>query len=101
MGGGQAVGFGLGVALGGVFADAVGWRWVFYTAALLNGAVLALALWALPPGVDGPLGHGAFARLARDVDWVGALIISVCLALLHTNLLSLPGQMRMEACISH
>ncbi|CAN6675092.1 low affinity ammonium transporter [Trichomonascus vanleenenianus] len=82
MGGGQAVGFGLGLALGGVFADTVGWRWGFYATALLNGAVLALALWSLPHGIDGgPLGQEAFKRLAQNIDWVGALLISACLAL--------------------
>ncbi|KAE9369207.1 MFS general substrate transporter [Stipitochalara longipes BDJ] len=78
MGGGQAVGFGLGLALGGVFSDTVGWRWGFYTTALLNGAVLALALWALPGGGT----QAGWRRLARDVDWVGALLSSASLALL-------------------
>jgi MFS family permease len=87
MGGGQAVGFGLGLALGGVFSDTVGWRWGFYTTALLNAAVLALALWALPSGGGGgggPLraGQGGLTSLARDVDWVGALLSSTSLALL-------------------
>lgn len=83
MGGGQAIGFGLGLVLGGVCADTVGWRWGFHGTAILNVAVLALALWALPQTVDGePLGHAALARLARDVDWFGALLVSSCLALL-------------------
>ena len=83
MGGGQEVGFGLGFVLGGVCADTIGWRWGVYATALLNGVVLALALWAFPSGVDGgPLTRGAFARLAREVDWVAALLISACLALL-------------------
>ena len=87
MGGGQAVGFGLGLALGGVFSDTVGWRWGFYATALLNGVVLAVALWALPKSVDGgPLGKAALARLAQEVDWVGALLISACLALLSYEL---------------
>jgi MFS family permease len=87
MGGGQAVGFGLGLALGGVFSNTVGWRWGFYSTALLNGAVLAVALWALPNSVDGdPLGKAALARLAQEVDWVGAALISACLALLSYEL---------------
>ncbi|KAJ2960534.1 hypothetical protein NQZ79_g4175 [Umbelopsis isabellina] len=87
MGGGQAVGFGLGLALGGVFSDTVGWRWGFYSTALLNGAVLVLALWALPRDIDGdPLGSAMLTRLARDVDWIGALIISSSLALLSYEL---------------
>ena len=87
MGGGAAVGFGLGLVLGGVCADTVGWRWGFYITAMLNGGVLALALWALPRGVDGtPLGREALTRLVRDVDWVGALLVSACLALLSYEL---------------
>jgi MFS family permease len=87
MGGGQAVGFGLGLALGGVFSDTIGWRWGFYTTALLNGAVLALGLWALPRGIDGgPLGRASLSRLAREVDWIGALFISTSLALLSYEL---------------
>ncbi|PLB46299.1 MFS general substrate transporter [Aspergillus steynii IBT 23096] len=83
MGGGQAVGFGLGLVLGGVFSDTIGWRWGFYATAILNGLVLALALWALPRKVDGePLRLRALGRLSRDVDWIGALLISSALALL-------------------
>ncbi|KJK66626.1 Major Facilitator Superfamily protein [Aspergillus parasiticus SU-1] len=55
MGGGQAVGFELGLALGGVFSDTIGWRWGFYVTAILNSAVLALALWAIPKSADGVL----------------------------------------------
>ncbi|KAG2171252.1 hypothetical protein INT43_004106 [Umbelopsis isabellina] len=70
MDGGLAVGFGLGLALGGVFSDTVGWRWGYYSTALLNGAVLAMALWTLPREIDGEtLEPALLSRLARDVDW--------------------------------
>lgn len=83
MGGGQAVGFGLGLVVGGVCADTIGWRWGFHFTAILNTAVLALSLWALPVDVDGgSLGRAAFARLAHDVDWCGAMLVSAALALL-------------------
>ncbi|KAK9239891.1 major facilitator superfamily domain-containing protein [Lipomyces kononenkoae] len=82
MGGGQAVEFGLGLVLGGLFSDTVGWRWGFYVTAILNAAVLALAVWALPHTVDGILEKASFSRLVHDIDWVGALLISACLALL-------------------
>ncbi|KAB8224472.1 major facilitator superfamily domain-containing protein [Aspergillus novoparasiticus] len=82
MGGGQAVGFGLGLALGGVFSDTIGWRWGFYVTAILNSVVLALALWVMPKSADGgPLEQTSLSRLRRDVDWIGALLISACLAL--------------------
>ncbi|KAE8327852.1 major facilitator superfamily domain-containing protein [Aspergillus sergii] len=67
MCGGQAVGFGLGLALGGVFSDTIGWRWGFYVTVMLNSAA-------------------SLARLRRDVHWIGALLISACLALLSYEL---------------
>lgn len=82
MAGGQSMGFGTGLAIGGVFADSIGWRWGFYTVAMLNGVTLVLALWALPSAVDGPLTLDSFKRLGHEVDWVGAAIISTGLALL-------------------
>ncbi|KAA8912545.1 hypothetical protein TRICI_003454 [Trichomonascus ciferrii] len=82
MAGGQSMGFGTGLAIGGVFADSIGWRWGFYTVAMLNGLTLVMALWALPSAVDGPLKSDSFKRLGREVDWVGAAIISTGLAFL-------------------
>lgn len=92
MGGGQAVGFGLGLVLGGVFSDTLGWRWGFYITAILNVAVLLLALWALPAGIDGvALGRESLHHLARDIDWVGAVLISTALALLSYELAVVSG----------
>ncbi|PON27761.1 integral membrane protein [Trichoderma gamsii] len=92
MGGGQAVGFGLGLVLGGVFSDTLGWRWAFYTTAILNVVVLILALWALPSDIDGTiLGRETLNRLARDIDWLGCLLISAALALLSYELAVVSG----------
>jgi MFS family permease len=41
MGGGQPVGFSIGLTLGGVLTDSIGWRWGFYLAAILNTIVVA------------------------------------------------------------
>ena len=55
--------------MGGIFSDAIGWRWGFYTTAILNGAVLALALWALPPDIGGgPFQWVTVTRLHKDTD---------------------------------
>ncbi|KAK6444890.1 hypothetical protein FP744_10001138 [Trichoderma asperellum] len=92
MGGGQAVGFGLGLVLGGVFSDTLGWRWGFYTTAILNVIVLVLALWALPSGIDGTvLGTEVFNRLALDIDWFGCVLLSAALALLSYELAVVSG----------
>lgn len=72
--------------LGGVFSDTVGWRWGFYATAILNAAVLALAVWALTPTIDGILDKASFSHLVHHIDWVGALLISACLALLSYEL---------------
>lgn len=78
----QAVGFGLGLTLGGVFSGTVGWRWGFYATAILNVVVLAIALWALLVSVDNasPLIWDTLTRLRRELDWIEALIISTSLA---------------------
>lgn len=80
MGGGQPFGFGLGLVLGGVFADTIGWRWAFYTTTIVNSAVFALAIWVLPSSIDTPLTSSTLTHLAHDIDWVGAVIISASLA---------------------
>lgn len=84
MGGGQAIGFGLGLVLGGVFSDTVGWRWGFYTSAILNAGALILAWWVLPANIDGgPLYWNILSRrVVKEVDWIGALILSASLALM-------------------
>ncbi|KAG6354721.1 hypothetical protein INS49_003802 [Diaporthe citri] len=86
----RPVGFGLGLVLGGVFSDSVGWRWGFHATSILNIVVLAIALWSLPAGVDddAPLGRATLTRLQKELDWVGALVISTSLAFLSYVLLA-------------
>lgn len=80
MGGGQPVGFSIGLTLGGVLADGPGWRVGFYIAAAFNTVLLVLALWYLPkPSEPDPM---SFHRLRTEIDWPGALILSTCLGLL-------------------
>lgn len=67
-----------------MFSDTIGWHWGFFVTAILNSAVLALALWAILKSADGgPLGKASLTRVHRDVDWIGALLISACLAFLY------------------
>ncbi|KAF6808726.1 integral membrane protein [Colletotrichum plurivorum] len=74
----------LGLALGGIFSDTVGWRWGFHATSILNIVVLFIALWSLPSSIDkdAPLSQSTITRLRRDLDWIGALIISTSLACL-------------------
>lgn len=82
MGGGQALGFGLGLVLGGICADTVGWRWGFYGTAILNGLVLLLAIFAVPSKDNSPARSALIAHLLYDIDWLGALFISTSLGIL-------------------
>lgn len=76
----QPLGFSVGLVLGGVFLERGGWRLGWY---LCGGATLVLIfvnIWALPP--DRIVEGSKFKRLKTEIDWVGALLASSCLALL-------------------
>lgn len=82
MGAAQAVGFTIGLVLGGVFADGIGWRWGFFLAAILNTVVLAVALWCISRENDKRLPPVTWSRIVHEVDWLGALLASTSMALL-------------------
>ncbi|KAH0555711.1 hypothetical protein GP486_006343 [Trichoglossum hirsutum] len=88
MGGGQPIGFGVGLTLGGVFADTLGWPWGFHTVAILSTVALLLGAWQLP-GKDKSAPPVSWKRLAYDIDWVGAFTASPSLALLSYVLASI------------
>ena len=79
-GGGQPVGFGLGLVLGDVFAGTVGWEWGFYVAAIINFVVRAFSVFPLP-GVRAEVPF-SWRRMAGEIDWVRVLISSSCLAMM-------------------
>ena len=78
---GQPLGFAVGLVLGGVFTDTIGWRWAYYVMALINLPISIAAIWALP-SVHTPSEKVWSRRLLEDIDWVGALIMSAALGLL-------------------
>ncbi|KAJ5896389.1 uncharacterized protein N7473_005788 [Penicillium subrubescens] len=78
----QPVGFCLGLVLGGVFVDTVGWRVGWYIA---GGAALFLSfvgLWALPGSPHPRKLENIMHDLKYKIDWVGALLASAFMALL-------------------
>lgn len=100
MGGGQPVGFSIGLTLGGVLTDSIGWRWGFYSAAVANTVVIVVALWGLPSSIDGvgdtsvaeiPSWPQRWHRVKTEIDWVGALIASTALAMLSYVFASIAG----------
>lgn len=89
MGGGQPIGFSLGLTLGGVFAETIGWRWGFHIAAIINTAVFVIGFFGLP-AVDDKQPH-MWSRLKNDIDWIGITIGSASLAMLSYSFASITG----------
>jgi MFS family permease len=90
MGGGQPVGFSIGLTVGGVLVDSsAGWRAGFYVAAGINTFVLVMSIWGLPKvkREDGV----PWDRLRRDVDWTGAILLSSSLGVLSYVFAALTG----------
>ena len=65
-----------------MFVGTVGWRVAFYLAAGLNAILFGAALWGLPYDGRSTSGEVVWLRLSREIDWVGALIATVSLAML-------------------
>jgi MFS family permease len=75
----QPIGFSLGMVLEGVILDTVGWRFSYYLCGSLSLACFVISIWALPrdPAIVGSV----FAKFKRDIDWVGALVVSTSLGI--------------------
>ncbi|KAL4783731.1 major facilitator superfamily domain-containing protein [Aspergillus varians] len=79
MGMGQPLGYSVGLIFGGIFADSIGWRYGYYISAIINALLSVLAFWCLPR--EKPKTEPVLKGMKR-IDWVGAPMISVSLALL-------------------
>ncbi|KAI1312913.1 MFS general substrate transporter [Xylaria venustula] len=75
------IGFSLGLVLGGVFIDSIGWRPAFYFVGASTAVLFLTGFWILPP--DRPQSvHSVWKRLALEIGWVGAIVASIGLATL-------------------
>lgn len=80
MGLGQPLGFSIGLVLGGVFVDTVGWRVGWYGCASLLFVMLLVGLFSIP--TDRLRQQPTMKRLMTEIDWVGAVLATACLAML-------------------
>jgi MFS family permease len=77
----QVLGFSFGLVVGGILIDTSGWRsgWFLYGAIILTAS--ALGFWSLPNppalGSRNALRHNLYVK----VDWIGALLASIFMAL--------------------
>ncbi|KAE8146900.1 major facilitator superfamily domain-containing protein [Aspergillus avenaceus] len=90
MGGGQPIGFGVGVLFGGIFTDTVGWRWGFHSAAIANTLAFLLSWTQLPRRHKTVSWH----MLGYGIDWIGAIAASTALGLLSYALSLITGDVR-------
>ena len=79
MGMGQPIGYAAGLLFGGVFVDTIGWRWGYYLSAIINALIVAGAVWGLP---DVEPRATLWKQLITDIDWVGAVSLSLSLGML-------------------
>jgi MFS family permease len=87
MGMGQPLGYAVGLVLGGVFVDTVGWRFGYYISAILSGFLSIAAIWGLPATVgashpDSRITFTPWYKKLVQLDWLGMVLISTSLALL-------------------
>ncbi|RFU33472.1 hypothetical protein B7463_g2886, partial [Scytalidium lignicola] len=83
LGAGQPFGFSIGLVLGGVFVQTIGWRYGYYIAAVITFVVFIISIYAVPP--DPNLGSQSWStlrqRLRTEIDWVGCTLLSTSLGL--------------------
>lgn len=78
---GSPLGYALGLVLGGIFTDTIGWRWAYYMMAIINACLSVASIWSLP-AVKVATEKTRRYRLAHEIDWVGVVIISAALGML-------------------
>lgn len=79
FGGGNPLGFAIGLVLGGVFVQISGWRISYYLSTGINAAATVLAWFTLPK--TAPV-ENVRHQFVHGFDWVGVISANVCLALL-------------------
>lgn len=78
---GQPLGYSVGLLLGGVFTDTIGWRWSFFVSVMVNFILSMSSIWVLP-SVYRPSDKPWNRRLSEDIDWIGAVVLSAALGIL-------------------
>jgi len=76
------LGFLLGLVLGGVFVDTVGWRPAFYLAGATTAVSFAFCFWVLPKDRRPRPASTILKQLAQEIDWVGTIVLSTGIATL-------------------
>ncbi|KAJ5962475.1 hypothetical protein N7501_007416 [Penicillium viridicatum] len=82
LGAAQPTGFLIGLIIGGILIDSIGWRTAMYLIAGINAGVFVVSCFFLPSTADDQLSYSILRRFREDVDWIGVSLISVAFGLL-------------------
>ncbi|CAM1502634.1 Fc.00g074100.m01.CDS01 [Cosmosporella sp. VM-42] len=82
MGMSQPVGFSVGLVVGGVLIDTIGWRAGWYLSGGLTLLLSVVGLWALPKAPESRRLEDILRDFTTKVDWIGALLASGFMAML-------------------
>lgn len=83
LGAGQPLGFSVGLVLGGLFVQSIGWRWGYYIGAIIIFAIFVISFLSLPS--DLAIQSQSFStirkQMRKEIDWIGCLLLSTSLGM--------------------
>lgn len=93
LGAGQPVGFSVGLVLGGVFVQSIGWRYGYYIGAILIFSIFVISIFGIPadPASQSQSFSTILKRLKSEIDWTGCFLISTSLGMFSYVLSVLAG----------
>ncbi|KFY40060.1 hypothetical protein V494_03671 [Pseudogymnoascus sp. VKM F-4513 (FW-928)] len=93
LGAGQPVGFSVGLVIGGVFVEAIGWRYGYYIAAILTAIIFVISIFGVPvdQAAESQSLRAIFRRMGTEIDWIGCMLLSTSLGLFSYVLSVLAG----------
>ena len=93
IGGTANTGFLCGILLGGICAQLLNWRWLFYITAIITGIMLLVALFVVPK-MAGEDGEEKPRASYKELDWWGQILSISGLTLLAFSLTYRQGLLR-------
>lgn len=83
LGAGQPVGFSIGLVIGGIFVQELGWRYGYYIAAILTFIIFLVSIFGVPGDqiAESQSFPTILQRMKTEIDWIGCLLLSTSLGL--------------------
>lgn len=78
----QPLGFSVGLVLGGIFVDTIGWRAGWFLSGGLTLLLAVIGVWALPRSYKNRRLEDILHEVKTKIDWVGAILASSFMTLL-------------------